>query len=844
MKLIQLALLQHRFVLLCTVIVSGIAGVGFHHVHRQWWPEVVSRTALLEIEYPGAAPAVLSDMVIQPIEHELKNLDDIDRIESVATANVALLRIDIDPAAPNPQRVFGHIQRAIDRAALPALPDHPVVHTVAPVVQPWKALALTGLPTLPRQAQAQLLEMRLRAIPGIGRIVRLGWHAPRIAVTVRRADLERYQVSFDDLRAALQARNVNVPGGRLRSNTQDREYLLRIAGELTGPDDVAGVVVRANDRGVVVRVADVADVAWAPDEARRMELVGADEATVLFIEPASHADAVAVGRRVDATMVDFRRQAPEGLRVTAVLDTMHRLDRAVQRQVGVALVATLLVLLVAARAVGWGAAGIAVGNVWLVIGLTTAGLAVLGGTMHLVALWTWYLLAPVLVGMFGLCVRSVGVQRATGVPADDAVIQGIARALGPCGVVALCVVFCSVPFLLMDGPVGAVARWAPLQIALAMGLAMISLATLLPVHLHYAFACPWRLVAASPGAGVGQWLADSRQRWALIGGICVVWVVAAWTLAPQPPHVVRAEFRFAPDTTLAANLAAMTAVARGLPVPVWHRVGSTGDTPFDPAGGRGSQVAQLFAPVSVHTLTRQLAAPAARQQLGGAEVTVYPVHDGGHWRVTIRGDEPGEIAAAVAAWRDVVLAADPGAHITDEPLQQIPEWQVVLDAPRALSAGVSLAGVGQSVQAALVGEAVTTIRRGSEEIDVVVRYPAAGSGHPDTAQRAGVDAVVIANERRQLTPFPAVAQVVQRPVSVRLSRVDRMPAMTVRLRTAHLDTDAVRTALARVQRQYPTLLITADYRDDPARAVVRRVRQALLVGVALAGSLVFVFMRQ
>lgn len=839
MKLIQLALVQHRFVVLCTVIVAGIAGVGFHRVHRQWWPEVASRTALLEIEYPGAAPGVLSEMVIQPIEHELKNLDDIDRIESVASANVALLRVDIDPAAPNPQRVLGHIQRAIDRAALPALPDHPVVHTVAPVAQSWKVLALTGLPTLPRQAQAMLLEMRLRAVPGIGRVTRPGWHAPRIAVTVRKADLERYQVSFDDLRAALQARNVNVPGGRLLSPSRDREYLLRIAGELAGPDDVAEVVVRANDRGVVVRVADVAHVAWEPDEARRMELVGADEATVLFIEPASHADAVTVGRLVDAAVADFLRQAPDGLRVTAVLDTIRMLDRAVQRQVGYVLLATLVVLLVAARAVGWGAACVALWNVWLVIGLTTAGLALLGGTMNLVALWTWYLLVPVLMGLFGRCVQTVAVRRAGGVPADEAVVEGIARCLGPCGAVALGVLFCTVPLLVMDGPVGAVARWVPLQVTLAMGLAVVCAVTLLPVHLHYVFACLWRGVATPPGAGAGRWLAGfpGRRRWTLVGGACVVWGMVALVLAPRPPHVVRAEFRFAPDTTLATNIATMAALAGHLPSPVWSRVGSAGDdAPFDPAGGRGSQVAQLFAPVSAKKLERLLVSPVARQQLGRVSATVHPADDAGHWRVTMRGDVPAEIAAAVAAWRDAVKAADADAHITDEPLQQIPEWQVVLDAPRALSAGVSLAGVGQSVQAALVGETVTTIRRGSEEIDVVVRYP-------DAARRAGVDTVVIANERRQLTPFSAVAQVVQRPASVRLSRVDRTPAMTVRMNATHLGEDEVNTLLARVQRQYPALLITADYRDDPARAVVRRVSQALLVGLALAGSLVFVFVR-
>src|SRR3546814_16216727 len=99
-------------------------------------------------------------------------------------------------------------------------------------------------------------------------------------------------VTPNDVEAALRAENVELPAGRIESQTRD--FTLRVARGYTTPEDFAAVPLRKGADGYVLRLADVAPVELAPAERRAHYQTNAQPNTGLGIVKTSTAHPLAL----------------------------------------------------------------------------------------------------------------------------------------------------------------------------------------------------------------------------------------------------------------------------------------------------------------------------------------------------------------------------------------------------------------------------------------------------------------------------------------------------------------------------------------------------------------------
>ena len=104
--------------LMLFIIFAGIF-IGLS-IKLEIFPESSLDRISIIIEYPGASPADIEELVVDRLEKSIKELEDIDRITSEIEEDVAIIVIEFSPES-DPDIKFDDLQRQINsvRSSLP-----------------------------------------------------------------------------------------------------------------------------------------------------------------------------------------------------------------------------------------------------------------------------------------------------------------------------------------------------------------------------------------------------------------------------------------------------------------------------------------------------------------------------------------------------------------------------------------------------------------------------------------------------------------------------------------------------------------------------------------------------
>ncbi|MBI2346923.1 MAG: efflux RND transporter permease subunit [Deltaproteobacteria bacterium] len=861
MRLTAFALKYHRFIALLTLCFA-IAGVwASTTMRREVWPAIDLETVIVEAAYPGAGPEEVERLLIQPIEKELRVLNDLRRVTSLAVEGLAKITVELEPDAPQKEQLINDIQRAVDRAEdLPLdLPERPRVREVNTRRDPVMTVALTGLSETELQTMTKTLESRLLTLPGLAKIERSGWRDQEIRVEIEPARLSAMQVTLDEVRTALARHNVNIPGGPMLRRPEEglQEVLLRTTGEFAGPEDVAAVVVRANDLGQVIRIGDLAMVDWRLADPTTFVRADGARAVLLHVLKRPRADAVALARTVRATVQSFLSGAAMGLRATFPDDFAYYVERrltilCINGAIGLVLVLAILFVFLSPQ-FAWGAAL----GIPIALGTALAILAAAGASLNPVTIFGLIMCLGMLVDED--IVIAENIHRHLALPGEprERIAEATADLARPLITTALTTVAAFLPLLFVAGIIGKFVRWIPWVVIVTLVASLTEALVLLPTHLYHLV----RRIRSPLGMRPLRWLDRLRDSYLRslqvvldhrrLAGLVLALLLTGGALFARfglpfllfPPHGVEFFFLRA-EAQIGTSLATMERLIEpiesavvALPSSERHTfvttVGAIQEEPNDPLARYGSHLAQIAvylhpgsrrkrsAEAIIAALREQVGLPPGLTGLSVARVSTGP-YVGRPVAVELRGDDPAEIMAAAGAVQSF-LAGLPGVH--DAQQDQEPgkrELRITVDEGIAMRAGFSLAEVGRTIRAIFAGETATTIRRGEEEIDVVVRYPEQVRSTPD-----GFAHIWIANSQRQLTPLSAVAHLEEAVGQSAIRHADFKRAITVtaeideRITTPLMVHRAVESAAPRWAMDYPHVVLRAGGEIEESRASLR-----------------------
>ncbi|MBC7454711.1 MAG: efflux RND transporter permease subunit, partial [Massilia sp.] len=334
-------------------IAIALAGIGaFFVLPVSPLPQVDFPVISVSASLPGASPATMASSVATPLERRLGVIAGVNEMTSSSGAGSTRISLQfelnrkIDSAARE-------VQAAINasRADLPAtLRSNPTYRKANPASSPIIILALTSKNRSPGEIYdevSSLVQQKIAQVPGVGDVELGGGSLPAVRVELLPFALNRYGVSMEDVRAALQAANANRPRGAIEGNGQ-RLQIYAVGNTALGglrAADYRGLIV-AWRNGAAIRLSDVAEVSNGVENTNTLGLFNGQPAVVVLVTRQPDANVIATVDGVRALLPELRAQLPPDVDVQVASDSTNSIRASLHEIEVTLLISIALVVLV------------------------------------------------------------------------------------------------------------------------------------------------------------------------------------------------------------------------------------------------------------------------------------------------------------------------------------------------------------------------------------------------------------------------------------------------------------------------------------------------------------------
>ena len=306
-----------------TMLILALVVLGLN-AYRQlgvdFFPKIELPIVTVTTTLRGAAPEEVETQVSKRIEEAVNTISGIEELRSVSSEGLSLVSVqfslsrDSDVAA---QEVRDKISAMLSQ--LPKDADPPVVEKIATDAAPVVNIAISS-PRDPRETTKladDIIKKNIESINGVGQVKFVGERLRQIQIWLDGNKLQAYGLNVDQVRAALAAQNVEVPGGNIEQGR--REMSLRTFGRVERPQDFARIVI-ANTGGAPVRVSDIGRVEDGFEEPRTLARLDGVPAVVLEVRKQAGTNSLAVIKDVKDRIAELTPRLPKDFQIRYTRD--------------------------------------------------------------------------------------------------------------------------------------------------------------------------------------------------------------------------------------------------------------------------------------------------------------------------------------------------------------------------------------------------------------------------------------------------------------------------------------------------------------------------------------------
>ncbi len=305
--------------LVMSLVVLGV--FSFRDLGVDLFPRADPATVNVRLSLPGASPDELTSSVIEPMEQAISGVSGIDEISArigEGGGNITVrfvLERDLNEAVNDVREKVAGAIRAVPPELLP-----PVITKVDPDADPVISIMVSSdamsLRTLTEIADKQV-SRSIQTVNGVGQVTIAGSRAREIHIVVDIEKLNSYGLSLAQVREAIVAENVEIPGGAVEQG--NGQLLLRTMGRIDAAEEFNDIVI-ATTTGTPIRVSDIGRAEDSNERPTSSVWSGGKPAVLLDIRRAMGENTVEVIEGVKARLRTIQRTLPASVTLTIVRD--------------------------------------------------------------------------------------------------------------------------------------------------------------------------------------------------------------------------------------------------------------------------------------------------------------------------------------------------------------------------------------------------------------------------------------------------------------------------------------------------------------------------------------------
>ncbi|MDZ4405635.1 efflux RND transporter permease subunit [Prosthecobacter sp.] len=312
-------------------------------------PNVDFPTLSVTASLPGASPATMAATVANPLEKQFSTIPGITSMvssSSLGSTSITLqfdLARDIDDAALDVQSAISTAQRRLPQE----MTAPPSFRKVNPAESPIMFLALVS-DTLPMSKVDEytetLISPKFSTVAGVAQVQVFGSQKYAVRVQVNPLRIASRGVSLDEVRAAIQTGNSNIPTGTLQG--VDQVFTVQSGGKLTNAAEFSNLVIAYREDSPV-RLGDVAQVMDGVEDDRVAAWFNNKRAIMIAVQRQPGSNTVQVVNEIRKLLPSINEQLPAAVtleiltdRSVSIRDSVHD----VQFTLGLSIALVVLVI--------------------------------------------------------------------------------------------------------------------------------------------------------------------------------------------------------------------------------------------------------------------------------------------------------------------------------------------------------------------------------------------------------------------------------------------------------------------------------------------------------------------
>lgn len=347
MNLSELSLRRPVLAIVCSIVILLFGAIGFSFLGVREYPAIDPPVVNVRTSYTGANAEIIEQQITEPLEKAVNSVEGVRTITSSSSQGSSSitvefeLGVDLEKAANDVREKVSQAQNALpqDIDAPPSVAkqdsDSDPIMFMQVQSQKRTLLELSDI-------AENVIQERLQTIPGISSVNLRGqrfsmrlWFDP--------AKLSAYRLTIQDVKAALDRENIELPGGKVRGNTT--ELTVKAYGKLYTEDDFNNLIVY-QDAGRIIRFRDIGYAILGPQEEESASRKNNVQVVSLFVVAQPGANQVAIADKVYERLAMLRKELPDDISLEVGFDRTTFIRKAIEEVKETLFIAIVLVVLI------------------------------------------------------------------------------------------------------------------------------------------------------------------------------------------------------------------------------------------------------------------------------------------------------------------------------------------------------------------------------------------------------------------------------------------------------------------------------------------------------------------
>lgn len=348
MKLPEFAVRNYQFTLVVFIAVLALGVYSLFTMPRSEDPETHAPQFTVVVIYPGTSPKDMEQLVVDPMEKRINEMDDIKHVITDIKDGLAVMQV-IYKYSTDPDDKYQELVREVNslKSTLPAdINDIRINKQIPSDVKIYQfALISENASYEQLKTYSKAFKESLEKIKTLKKVEYSGIPERQVKVSLNLQKIARQNLTQNQVIAALQSENVNIPGGSI--SMASRKLNIKTSGNYRTLGEISNTIVFTS-AGKIVYLKDVADIRMGYEDETHITRLNGFRCSFVSFSQKEGENIISVKGHVEPAVAQFEKQLPTNIDLVKVFDQAKSVDIRLShfaRDFGIAILLLLLTLL-------------------------------------------------------------------------------------------------------------------------------------------------------------------------------------------------------------------------------------------------------------------------------------------------------------------------------------------------------------------------------------------------------------------------------------------------------------------------------------------------------------------